>query len=467
MPAIRYRSLTPHHDSDMGRPIGYLHMLPLELWLACWVWCSRRQLRRLSLVCQFFRSVCLPLLLEHQRADLGAVAKGIEEYNWLDRVQHLHRIAVRLEKLAESSYAQMVKSWMFTTALPLERGWRMSDVVSRADVFNRLCDRIITVFWANLGLYRNLTSLKMRGIIVDVGARHILSSLRKLQELTLEGCPIAPRDGVLLEIQRFTIRDSTSTTAGTVDDPASHGQPPFRIVSPARLLHLNLHARAREISPLIIGFRRTLLPSLTHLSLHDLSDLGLFLVFLEQCPQLQSLILNPSPSVSVPSTRAHLDPLAVPLLQTLTAPGDLIGLFSPNRLISTVTVLSGNADDSTTSEDFKNIFMAILRSSVPLRSLCISYTSSIVETSTTIAAFFPQLQFLSMAVPKKIIYPTVAALCGGLYMVGPFFPQDASALVLEDEAAFDNPPLEEISDSEDNLRPRSQSVSSQPDTHSL
>ncbi|KAJ7466044.1 hypothetical protein FB451DRAFT_964209, partial [Mycena latifolia] len=47
----------------------YQHILPPEIWLACWTLCSTRQLRRLSLVCQLFRSLCLPLLFQDLQFD--------------------------------------------------------------------------------------------------------------------------------------------------------------------------------------------------------------------------------------------------------------------------------------------------------------------------------------------------------------------------------------------------------------
>ena len=62
-------------------------ILPVELWLACWRYCSKRQLRRLSLACKLFRSICLPLLLERQTADIAALAHGLTRYNWVERTR--------------------------------------------------------------------------------------------------------------------------------------------------------------------------------------------------------------------------------------------------------------------------------------------------------------------------------------------------------------------------------------------
>ncbi|KAJ6541173.1 hypothetical protein DFH09DRAFT_889286, partial [Mycena vulgaris] len=89
----------------------YLDVLPFEVWLACWAFASHRQLRRLSLVCRPFRSLCLPHLFHHQSFDVAALEYRINNTNWIDRVCHLHRTAVRLEKIAEGPHVLMVRSW--------------------------------------------------------------------------------------------------------------------------------------------------------------------------------------------------------------------------------------------------------------------------------------------------------------------------------------------------------------------
>ncbi|KAJ7444505.1 hypothetical protein FB451DRAFT_1294227 [Mycena latifolia] len=94
-------------------PIAYLHILPAEIWLVCWTLCSARQLRRLSLVCQRFRSLCLPLLFQDQHFDGIPMQHRVDPDNWIDRVRHLHRTAVRLDRLAEGHHALLVRSWKF------------------------------------------------------------------------------------------------------------------------------------------------------------------------------------------------------------------------------------------------------------------------------------------------------------------------------------------------------------------
>ncbi|KAJ6450203.1 hypothetical protein C8R45DRAFT_764798, partial [Mycena sanguinolenta] len=89
----------------------YLHILATELWLACWTLCSRRQLRRLTLVCKLFRDICHPLIFQHQTTD--AQREPFTEDNWTQRLRGLHRAAVRLDALAGSTHVGLVHSWKF------------------------------------------------------------------------------------------------------------------------------------------------------------------------------------------------------------------------------------------------------------------------------------------------------------------------------------------------------------------
>jgi hypothetical protein len=98
----------------MDQPTDYLGMVPVEVWAACWVLCTARQLRRISLVCHLFRSIFLPLLLQHQTFDLELLVSGINRDNWMDRVCHLHRTAVRLDRLSAGPLIPLVRSWAVT-----------------------------------------------------------------------------------------------------------------------------------------------------------------------------------------------------------------------------------------------------------------------------------------------------------------------------------------------------------------
>ncbi|KAJ6571542.1 hypothetical protein B0H19DRAFT_937048, partial [Mycena capillaripes] len=93
--------------------IPYLDMLVPEVWLECWTPCSTRQLRRLSLVCHLFRTLCLPLLFRHQSLDVGQVWSPVDKDGWGDRLDYMERTAVRLERFPDGPHALWVRSWRF------------------------------------------------------------------------------------------------------------------------------------------------------------------------------------------------------------------------------------------------------------------------------------------------------------------------------------------------------------------
>ncbi|KAJ7138295.1 hypothetical protein C8R44DRAFT_767200, partial [Mycena epipterygia] len=126
--------------------------------LVCWTLCSPRQLRRISLVCQLFQSLCLPLLLQHQRFDGWMLVHGITPGNSVGRARHLNRTAVRLERLAESSRVHLVRAWHFVVPSPLPPS-RFHPSDPHISVCNCLLQRVVTTFSTTLGLYHNLRSL--------------------------------------------------------------------------------------------------------------------------------------------------------------------------------------------------------------------------------------------------------------------------------------------------------------------
>ncbi|KAJ7824273.1 hypothetical protein B0H14DRAFT_1303349 [Mycena olivaceomarginata] len=144
-------------------------LLPVEIWLACWTLCSRRQLRRLSLVCRLFRSLTLPLLVQHQTVDVASLATRMSLCNWQDRFRHLHRTSVRLDKLSQVPYALLVRSWSVTFR---RRGF--SGCLPGAEnmqPFDTLNERVVSIFSATLRLYQNLSSLQLMHVTVDGSLR--------------------------------------------------------------------------------------------------------------------------------------------------------------------------------------------------------------------------------------------------------------------------------------------------------
>ncbi|KAJ7887110.1 hypothetical protein B0H14DRAFT_2696569 [Mycena olivaceomarginata] len=135
----------------MNQPPAYLDMVPVEIWTACWVLCTTRQLRRISLVCHLFRSISIPLLLQHQTFDIAVLVTGIGPNNWIDRVCHLYRTAVRLDKLSTSPFIPLVRSWAVTFRPTTWISGRSE--IMHIGLFDATHERVYRTFYTTLNLY--------------------------------------------------------------------------------------------------------------------------------------------------------------------------------------------------------------------------------------------------------------------------------------------------------------------------
>jgi hypothetical protein len=454
----------------MQPPVAYLYVLPVELWLACWMFTSTRQRRRLSLVCHLFRSLCFPSLIERQSADIASLVEHIDRNNWVQRTHRLHRAAVRLERLAETPLVLAVRAWKITSAPPLRQRWttplapdadwseQLTRRMARGDyshilhieTFNSVRDRVLATFLATLGLYRNLVSLNMQGMTIDTSLRQTLASLSQLQELILDGCVITPPDGVLLNLERLTIsatRQPGTSFRGSASDEDTASEGRLEIVHPQYLVELYLHA-AVQSAALITGFRDATFSNLRHLSLHALFNPYYLLDLLKRCPRLESLAIASIYRSSGTPLPKCLPQHVVPLLRNLTIPWDLVGLFTLNRPISAVTVL--NVDGHVSIDNMKGVLIDILRSSAPIRSLVIPCTTSTIETLAFITSSFPALPELSMDIPERDKERRVFRCGNGN---GEDLREDTRSPELNDELAFDDLPTDALSDSEEHPPP--------------
>ncbi|KAJ7853464.1 hypothetical protein B0H13DRAFT_2082666 [Mycena leptocephala] len=456
----------------MQPPISYLHILPVEIWLACWMLASTRQRRRLSLVCRLFRSICFPPLIERQSADVAALVEGLNRNNWVERTHRLHRVAVRLDRLAGTPLVLAVRKWKISSAPPLPQRWTtpLSPDATRAEwlarmaledsshirhigSFNAMHDRVLAAFRTTLGLYQNLTTLNMQGIIIDPSLRQTLASLSRLQDLILDGCDITPPEGIVLNLCRLTICATRQRDTGfrrNASDESSSTESRLQLVYPDRLLELNLHAAVQSASA-IAGFGDVMLSNLRHLGLHALFNADVLLDLLKRCPRLESLVI---PSISRSSGTPlpqYLPQHVVPLLRTLTVPCDMVGLLTLNRPISAVTVLNQDPSNLVPIDHMKGVITDISRSSTPIRSLVIPCTSSTIETLAFIASMFPTLPELSMDIPEKDVNRWASFNRG--FQPGEDLREDTRSPELNDEEAFDNLPAEVLSDSEEHPLP--------------
>ncbi|KAJ7824551.1 hypothetical protein B0H14DRAFT_1301396 [Mycena olivaceomarginata] len=417
-------------------PIPYLAILPSEIWLACWTLCSARQLRRLSLVCHLFQSLCLPLLFQTQFVDTIHLTRGSGD--WIVNVHRLHRAAVRLERIADGPRVPMVRSWTFAANRNLVSLSRFRSHITNIGMVDAMYERVVTAFSSTLGRYQRLRSLNIQGFLIDKPFRDTLVSLPMLEEVTLGTCDIPARDGVLLDLRFF----SMSSTGGHGTEDLS--QKSLELVSPVRLQSLKIDGWGDTI-PLMTGFGGQRFPHLTQLSLDTIFDLSLFLRFLTQCPRLQ--ILSARRHNGRTSLSSHVHPETIPLLRSIDAPLDLVRALTPNRPVRDVIVQPGC---SLSAEDFTLAVLDISNASVPVRSLTLPSTYPTLESLNTMSSLFPRLTSLSMEIRGE--EPVLISIGHSSGRSSPKYqtPEvDARLPDVCDADAFDSLPPEEVSDTEE------------------
>ncbi|KAJ6534152.1 hypothetical protein B0H19DRAFT_1185410 [Mycena capillaripes] len=420
----------------MDVPIAYVQLLPVELWLACWTTCSHRQLRRVSTVCRFFRSLVWPLLFQHQTIDVAALQEGVNRLNWMDRVRHMHRTAVRLDRLSEADYAPLVRTWKVAFNPPITSNHNLHRVIENIHLLDAMNDRVILTFYTTLGLYQRLSSLHLRHVTIDAAFRTTLVSLPKLENIQLHSCWIMAAIG-FLRLKAFTM----TTQSDTMDSE------PLQVASPETVQILDAGS---SISRLINGFGIRKLEYLAQLSLSIVQDVDALFRFLKQCPQLESLVvesLHLHSGSELPSIHSN----TVPNLRALTAPSNLHQLLVPNRPVRTAKVLE-NKDGTPDEDHLLHVCADIGRSSVVLHSLALPRTTATLEFLVSLMSLFPELKELSMEVWGLVrrTYDTPSYRCFRRSWVDSI---DRRLPDLRDEAAFDDPPSDDISDNEEEHPP--------------
>ncbi|KAJ6530790.1 hypothetical protein DFH09DRAFT_1183878 [Mycena vulgaris] len=403
----------------MYPPIAYLHLLPVEVWLACWTLCSRQQLRRLSLVCRLFRSISLSLIFRSQSFDVAALRLELGRDNWMDQVRHLHRTA--------SPYAPFVRSWK--VAFMNGPVSRYHPDIQNIHLFYTISDRVASTFSTTLGLYQNLSALDIQRFTIDTAFRTTLLSLSRLESLTLSDCDITARDG-FLRLGRLKMISRKVPEAS---------EEPLQMASPDTIRTLSLYWSS-EMALLSTGFGHAKLPHLVHLSIDVLRDVDVapLFRFLERCPQLESLTITSVPGQSA-LPDVHRD--IIPPLRTLAGPPEFIQLFAPNHPVGGVTILNGGAN----LNDLMRVCMDISRSPHPLHSLALPSITPTLEFLVGITRLFPELKELTILVEGYQGFHW-----GGVFGRQPraTIPVDQRSLDLCDDDAFDNPPVDDISDTE-------------------
>ncbi|KAJ7339764.1 hypothetical protein DFH08DRAFT_1082373 [Mycena albidolilacea] len=399
----------------MNQPPAYLDMVPVEIWAACWVYCTARQLRRISLVCHLFRSISLPFLLQHQTFDIAVLVAGLDRDNWIDCVRHLHRTAVRLDGLSASPFIPLVRSWAVTFGSAISMSLQYPGI-KHIGFVDAMHERVCRTFCTTLNLYRNLEALHITGWKIDTAMWETLLALPKLEDLRLfRGCEIVTRDV------------GNGTTA----------EVPSRILSPTMLRSINLD----NCSLLLHGFSGRRLDNLAHLTIGFVRDFGLFFRFVEQCPQLESLAIMSLNRHSVPHP---LRPTSLPFLHSLTGPAILVCLLAPNRPISRAGIV---VRGRLTRDELMSACVALSHSSVPIHTLALPVmprSSPIIGFLSDIMSLLPQTKELSLGIEG--VAREGCCLVRPLHQGKP--EVDMQLPKLCDTEAFDALPAEELSDDE-------------------
>ncbi|KAJ6478880.1 hypothetical protein C8R45DRAFT_1156162 [Mycena sanguinolenta] len=401
----------------MHEPVDYLHRVPAEVWIACWSLCSPRQLRRISVVCNLFRSLSLPFLFQHQTLDLTAVMQGATPDNWVDHFHRLHRMAVRLDALAASPFAVYVRSWRVCLPSLQFRSWlRWSSNLKHLGLFDAMHDRATNIFFATLGLYRTISSLHITIDVVDAALWETLRCIPLLEALELRA-------------SRFGVGDQS------VSDP-QRNDTEFPAASwMLRSLHL---ADGRQ---LLKAFSANELPHLVHLSIQYVDVMAPFVRFVAQCPRLESIAVH-YPRSLLPGF-SDVPPYSLPLLHTLVGPSCLVRSLVPNRSMRAVSVVG-----EIVLQDLLSLCTDISRSTVPVHHLALPRATPTIEFLRSVVALLPHMRDLWLAIPDP--RPTRSGfLCRhGFHSPLPECAVDERVPAFCDAEAFDGLPPEEISDEE-------------------
>ncbi|KAJ7458625.1 hypothetical protein FB451DRAFT_1372293 [Mycena latifolia] len=328
---------------------NYVDRLPTEIWLNCFTFCRLSQLRRLVLVCRYFRALAQPLLFRHQRIETP-YRISMTRPCWISTTRSIHRTGQIITRLAASTHASSVRSWHFSGY-----GGQM-DLPRNITNIQLLWDtwlRVRQILETTLGAYQRLTTLHLEYLTIDEAFRATLASLPLLADLTLATCEIPARSGALLPLRKFVVtgprREERTSVSDDSDDEGTsdaededHDEPEsedvLEIVSPNTLRCLTLEGWP-ECTAVLAALARQALPNLTHLSVH-LHELNadLFLNCLDVAPRLESVDLQHRDSDVPTMLPAQLPDSSIPALTTFTGTQTLAGLFMSSRPVVEVTL---------------------------------------------------------------------------------------------------------------------------------
>ncbi|KAK7017261.1 hypothetical protein R3P38DRAFT_3275130 [Favolaschia claudopus] len=393
-----------------------LDLVPIEIWVLCWTLCSRRQIRRLSLVCKLFRSISLPFLFKDQSFHVAAVCHDLSRDNWVDRLHRMHRMAIRVERLAESPFASLISSWQVIFGNEVPVGSQHKDI-ENIHLLDEMRIRVLDTFRKTLHRYPKLSSLDIQKNIVDAAFLTALASLSELKHLKLY-------------IPDKLVSYSRKHVAMTSESLQS--------------LDLNRDTLLFDVFSRDIG-----LPNLVSLSIGIVRHTEqLFSHIIDRFPHLESLAID---SIQDTSPFPNLPRYCFPKLRSLTGPPSMIEALAPNRAISHAVVRqTWRMDHLVPIDDSKQARIALSRSSGPVTSLVLPGLILSLGLLSSVADLFPDLRELTLTPARGGPVWRYGSCCRYFRSLDTV-EADRRLPILCEETAFDASPLDELSDAEEEV----------------
>ncbi|KAJ7493018.1 hypothetical protein B0H11DRAFT_2396431 [Mycena galericulata] len=336
--------------------VEYGTKFPPEIWLRCWSNSTPHYLRRLVLVCRYFRDLCHPLLFEYQRFR-SPDPENVDRSNWVPTTQDLHCSVLRLKKLAASTHASSVRSWHFRGSLGFSELAERHPEVFNIYLVEKTYLNVVRKFTTALTVHTNLRTLHLDQFTIDLPFRETISSLTRLEDVSLQSCDIPSRTGPVLCIQTFALLRYASDGSAWY----TFCDEPLHLLSPATLRTLTLH-HCRDAKAMLSVFADE------SLVFPDLATLSI-----KMCPTH----ISPDPCQTV-----SLPPRFPEVFQRASPPGDDAHAWPPE-------------------EDIARDLVDIACTSCPVLSLSLEAPiGGAVEICSAIANHFPELRNLALAMKE-------------------------------------------------------------------
>ncbi|KIJ63417.1 hypothetical protein HYDPIDRAFT_113427 [Hydnomerulius pinastri MD-312] len=302
---------------------GACFTLPTELWLLCLTYLPREDIRNLFSVSRLFRRVCFEPLFENI-----TWTKLIPESLWRSpdtAPAILDDTTASLKSFMTDKGASEARPVVQRLEFKGIKQFICMTILSPQIVEG--CEALLDAFYAGLGSFMGLRSLKLSNIIIHDGLLQTLTHLLTLEDLELKDCDITCRTKSQLRLRSLHLTQSSRSVF-----PKSN----TAILPITSLENLVLEDR-RCTSAVLSSWGAETFPSLTHLTAFiESSQRDLFFNFLYRCPQLSSLRLTCDSSFQV--LEEPLPSNVIPNLTSYEGPLHLAGAFVANRDISSARV---------------------------------------------------------------------------------------------------------------------------------